>query len=322
MPSRASLEARIEHLLENGHDEERYARIVRGAGPLLDSMFSAVRTRGLDTIPQEPVVYAARHASHLDYCLIVRELHADAQQQRQAGHQPRAPPWIIAGDNLYFWPFGDIISQMRSVPIPRDSDRAGLKFLMKAINQIVDRGDDLLIFPEAGRSYSGKLLRFHDTIPDICRRKGYTTMVPVDVSYERVPEGVMFPLLQRTKDHKPEHPLALALNKALYIGLDFGHLLLRAPFQRSSEVYCTFGAPLALEGMHAAAMRDAVGAIQTVTATDLLAWCLQETPMDGGDIAALIVETRAYLQGRGIALSSHCESSAQTIQRARHIALG
>ncbi|OIO66427.1 hypothetical protein AUJ68_00930 [Candidatus Woesearchaeota archaeon CG1_02_57_44] len=81
-------------------------------------------------------------------------------------------------------------------------------------------------------------------------------------------------------------------------------------------MYCTFGAPLALEGMHAAAMRDAVGAIQTVTATDLLAWCLQETPMDGGDLAASIYETDLYLQKRGIATSSHCTSSALTIQRA------
>src|SRR6188474_1875661 len=94
------------------------------------------------------VVYASNHKSHTDY--LVEPLVLDDNGVR--------PPIIAAGINLFGGPLGLIHKHVTgAIPIRRNTKDKAYLITLKAYVAEVLRSQDLLFYPEGGRSYSGEL---------------------------------------------------------------------------------------------------------------------------------------------------------------------
>ncbi|MDQ3068811.1 MAG: 1-acyl-sn-glycerol-3-phosphate acyltransferase [Acidobacteriota bacterium] len=104
--------------------------------------------RVVDATSRGHVVYVSNHKSHLDYLIEALALLDNGIR----------PPVIAAGINLFGGPLGIINRHVTgAIPIRRNSkDPAYLVTLKAYVAELLQR-QDLLFYPEGGRSYSGEL---------------------------------------------------------------------------------------------------------------------------------------------------------------------
>jgi glycerol-3-phosphate O-acyltransferase len=173
-------------------------RVVKAVGAFLDKVFNSMFD-GIDVVEAEmeslreltragPLVYCPTHRSHVDY-LVLSYLVA------QYG---MVPPLVAAGENMNFFPVGNVFRHggafyirrsFRGDPLYRKAFAAYMRHLLLA-------GVSLEFFPEGTRSRTGKCLppRFgmfngildaYAVAPEALHQVHF---VPVDIKYEKVPE--------------------------------------------------------------------------------------------------------------------------------------
>jgi len=131
---------------------DRSGRIQHGFARLwswliLHTIFSPVQVTGRERLnTARPHVFAANHISALDIPILYV-------------HLP-FPFRIIAKKELFRYPFlGWHLRRSGQIPIDRDSARASMRSLNRAVNSL-RAGMPLVVFPEGGRSASGQVQPF------------------------------------------------------------------------------------------------------------------------------------------------------------------
>jgi hypothetical protein len=119
--------------------------------PAIRAAFSSLQVEGLERvergIARSPVVLLPSHRSHFDYVLVSYVL-----------FMAKLPiPYVAAGINLNFWPFGPLARAAGGFFIRRQigSDRLYRAVLDKYLRYLAKRGHMLEFFIEGGRSRTG-----------------------------------------------------------------------------------------------------------------------------------------------------------------------
>src|SRR5438477_7667242 len=169
------------------------------------------------------VIYASNHKSHIDY--LVEPLVLDDNGVR--------PPIIAAGINLFGGPLGLIHKHVTgAIPIRRNTKDPAYLVTLKAYVGELLRNQDLLFYPEGGRSYSGELKPaktglFNAALgsdrPDL-------VIVPVAIAYDLVLEDH---ILAHQRVKKRQRPF----------GREVAEMVRYAVGSRS-RAFVTFGAPI------------------------------------------------------------------------------
>ena len=160
---------------------------------ILGRLFSEVRTHGLDklipAIKDNTVVLVPMHRSHLDYVLVGYKLFSEKVN----------PPFVAAGINLSFWPFGFLFRSVGAYFVKRNArDRFHASMLKRYVHYLVRKGHLQEFFIEGGRSRSGKMLEpklgILSTIVEAARslRKKDILFVPVAITYENIVEDEVY----------------------------------------------------------------------------------------------------------------------------------
>jgi 1-acyl-sn-glycerol-3-phosphate acyltransferase len=104
-------------------------------------------------------VFASNHLSYMDSPVILANVPVRFR--------------FLAKRGLFQIPFlGTHLAQAGHIPVPREDPRAAIKTLTLAAQTIRDRHTSLLLFPEGGRSESGKLREFKDGAAYIAIKAG------------------------------------------------------------------------------------------------------------------------------------------------------
>ncbi len=188
------------------------------------------------------------HRSHMDYILL--GIHCSRLGYRDLR--------FAAGDNLIRLPYlGSKFVSLGAFPVHRDrvTSRSYLVGLCEEVVRMLDDGDNVIVFPEGGRSYSGAMLSLKAGViaanliaqarsPD--RPHCY---LPFTVSYEVLPELDHLGLLERGRRLRRDERawLTRAAGTLLYYGADlaaFARFMLSAGGQgRYGDVYMDYGEP-------------------------------------------------------------------------------
>jgi len=203
----------------------------------LDRRFEGIVISGLDsikTLENASLFYASTHKSHVDYVVIGRVIY-------QGGLRI---PLFIAGDNLDIGAFGKLLNSAGAVFIKRkDFSTAYLMELCASLTKKMLDGHDLVLFPEAGRSYSGGIMPTRPLlfrVPIQAQRQGKKPVyvVPVAVSYDLVLED--FELSDLTRECRKEEwkdlrKLIISREKGGNIYIDFGEPISIEKFLRQGK---------------------------------------------------------------------------------------
>lgn len=206
---------------------------------------------GEGALPENPVMVVSSHRSHLDYILIGMMLDKVGLRNLR----------FAAGDNLTNMPYvGKNFRAWGAFSVYR-SQATKRSYILKLAHQVVEMletGDNIIVFPEGGRSYSGKMLEMKTGIiaSNIFAAHKNPSLnpffLPIAVSYERLPEIRYFDILNKGKMLLKENPglIKKLLGNILYFGADLYAfaLFLSAPWFRRKygKVYIDIGKPLPL----------------------------------------------------------------------------
>jgi len=149
-----------------GAGEEMQVKIARHwARSLLQVSGVHVKVEGLEKIdPHGSYVFAANHVSYMDTPVIFTHIPVSFR--------------FLAKSELFKWPFiGTHLTRARHISVPLEA-RAALKAMSEASHTLKSRGISLLVFPEGGRSETGKLQDFKDGAAYLAI-KGGVPLVPI-----------------------------------------------------------------------------------------------------------------------------------------------
>ncbi len=181
------------------------------------------------------VIYASNHRSHTDY--LIEPLVLDDNGVR--------PPIIAAGINLFGGPLGLIHKHVTgAIPIRRNTKDPAYLVTLKAYVAELLRSQDLLFYPEGGRSYSGELKApktglLHAAL--LSETPGLM-IVPTAISYDLVLEDH---ILAKQRVKRSQRPFARELAEMVRYAVGY-----------RSRAFVTFGRPIPLEGWDPESRRD------------------------------------------------------------------
>ncbi len=169
-----------------------------------------------------------------------------------------------AGDNLTDLPFvGRRFKQWGAFPVSRDRvrNRTYVRTLCEQVARMLAEGDNVVVFPEGGRSYKGHMMEMKNGLigASLVAQWRHPTQhfafFPVAISYERLPELLYFDMLQKGKQIRSAngHVFKRIIGNAYYFGADliaFSKFMLANKFRkRYGEVYIDYGEPIAIESV-------------------------------------------------------------------------
>ena len=181
------------------------------------------------------VIYASNHRSHTDY--LVEPLVLDDNGVR--------PPLIAAGINLFGGPLGLIHKHVTgAIPIRRNTKDPAYLVTLKAYVAEMLRAQDLLFYPEGGRSYSGELKPPKTGLLHAALLSGMPglVIVPTAISYDLVLEDH---ILARQRVKRAQRPFARELAEMVRYAVGY-----------RSRAFVTFGRPIPLDGWDPESRRD------------------------------------------------------------------
>ncbi|MBL7662577.1 glycerol-3-phosphate acyltransferase [bacterium] len=158
--------------------------------PLFSRVFKTLDVDGFNELREllaaGPVVLAPTHRSHFDYLLLTYFF--DRQGLRL--------PYIIAGDNLNFFPAGFFLRRSGGLFIRRsfNNDRLYQEVFENYVSELLEQGKMLEVFIEGGRTRSGILrepkLGFLKTLVGFLEQGKLADLkiVPISINYDRVIE--------------------------------------------------------------------------------------------------------------------------------------
>lgn len=256
-----------------------------------------------------PTIISSLHKSHLDYILLGLALYVNG-----VNHLPAT----IAGKNLFHGLFRYVLPWLKGVCLDRVRvspanlrSRENLLYLSTfydyIMKEVIERGDAVVIYPEAGRSYDGRALPLTLGVFGIAKRAlqqpgQRVAIVPVSISYDRVTEDARFSGLREQRK----------ISRRAYRAHDKGAFYEHAFWQPRGAVYIDFGPPMFVTDVRRmdeleSELRTRMGALVRVTSTALvcrallnhetLSWdrMLTHIARDRG-----VIRARQLLTGNGV----------------------
>ncbi|MFP4416693.1 MAG: 1-acyl-sn-glycerol-3-phosphate acyltransferase [Chitinivibrionales bacterium] len=206
-----------------------------------------------DTLDKDPTMVVCTHRSQLDYFILGWHLHQMGVPNIR----------FAAGENLTDLPvIGKKFQGFGAFPIRR-AKRLGKNYLRDLCNQVVtmlNDGDNIIVFPEGGRSYKGNMMEVRGGIIGAqvlaqaqSPERNYV-FFPFAISYEQLPELPYFSMLERGKSLKSKKGLLNGLfGDLLYFGADalaYAKLLVVNRIGvRYSNVYIDYDKPVAVNDL-------------------------------------------------------------------------
>ena len=181
------------------------------------------------------VIYASNHRSHTDY--LVEPLVLDDNGVR--------PPIIAAGINLFGGPLGLIHKHVTgAIPIRRNTKDPAYLVTLKAYVAEMLRTQDLLFYPEGGRSYSGELKNPKTGLLHAALQSETPGLmiVPTAIAYDLVLEDH---ILTRQRVKRSQRTFARELAEMVRYAVGY-----------RSRAFVTFGRPIPLDGWEPESRRD------------------------------------------------------------------
>jgi 1-acyl-sn-glycerol-3-phosphate acyltransferase len=137
-----------------------------------------VTVEGLEKIdPEASYVFVSNHLSYMDTPVVLAFVPAQFRFLAKAG--------------LFKVPFiGSHLKRAGHIPVPREDPRAALKTLAEAARTVQEKKISLLVFPEGGRSATGRLKPFKEGAAYLGIKAG-VPLVPICMkgTYEILPLG-------------------------------------------------------------------------------------------------------------------------------------
>jgi len=171
------------------------------------------------------IVYASNHKSHIDY--LVEPLAIDDSGVR--------PPRIAAGSNLFGGPLGLIHKHVTgAIPIRRNTKDPAYLITLKAYISEILKTNDLFLYPEGGRSYSGELKTFKTGLlhAALTANDPNVVVVPVAIAYDLVLEDHV---LARQRVKKRQRAFSREIAELVRYAVGYW-----------SRAIVTFGAPIGI----------------------------------------------------------------------------
>lgn len=246
------------------------------------------------------VIYASNHKSHTDY--LVEPLILDDRGVR--------PPVIAAGINLFGGPLGLLHRHVTgAIPIRRNTKDPAYLVTLKAYVAEVLRRQDLLFYPEGGRSYSGELKSpktglIHAALQS---KTDNLVIVPMAISYDLVLEDR---ILSRQGVKRRQRPFSREVAE-----------MMRDTVGYRSRAFVTLGAPIATKDYDPQSRRDVldlahrvvqtIGTLYKVTPTALVAAAMRPS-LSLRDLEARVTDLLDPLRAGGANLA--VGSGAQALE--------
>ncbi len=199
----------------------------------------------LSNIPDEiPIIISSVHKSHVDYMALGTCLYNSKNE---------LVPATIGGTNLFHGTFAKLLPKLKCVALNRERvspknlrSRENLLYLSTfydyLMRDVIDKGEIITIFPEGGRSYSGKILPLSLGIFGIAKRAAKenntkVAILPIGISYDRVTEDSRFDGLRKYKSWNPK----------AYRKYDKRGFIHHAIFQPRTVGYIDIGKPMLID---------------------------------------------------------------------------
>jgi glycerol-3-phosphate O-acyltransferase len=203
-----------------------------------------------DEATRHPVMAVSTHRSQTDYFGVGYFLfNVGVKNVRYA-----------AGDNLTRLPYiGPRFRRFGAFTVERSraSRRSYLSELCNQVVGMIESGDNIIVFPEGGRSYKGNMMQLRTgmlgahVIAQHHRPEKPHLLLPIALSYERLPELLMFDNLEKGKALRTrKDPISRLLGPLYYFGPDlyaFGRFLVAIRLGlRYGKLYIDYGEPFAV----------------------------------------------------------------------------
>ncbi|HLV33374.1 MAG TPA: 1-acyl-sn-glycerol-3-phosphate acyltransferase [Chitinispirillaceae bacterium] len=189
------------------------------------SNFSNIHIRGpyLDAskIQKRPLMVISTHRSHIDYILIGILLHKMGFKNLR----------FAAGDNLTGLPvIGPWFKSLGAFTVERDNgfERNYVRNLCRNVITMLENREPVIVFPEGGRSYSGKAMEIKSGVLGaaiLCQAKNLSddvNLLIASISYEFPPDLPWFGLLQKGKSlrRRSNNIFKRIIGNGYYFGAD------------------------------------------------------------------------------------------------------
>ncbi|MBN1602383.1 MAG: 1-acyl-sn-glycerol-3-phosphate acyltransferase [Chitinispirillaceae bacterium] len=234
---------------------ENVGSVIEGVGTFFKRNFTDIVISGPDVVPQDiqknPVMLVSTHRSHLDYFLIGSRFFEMGFENLR----------FAAGSNLTNLPYiGKRFRNFGAFAVERDTgfERNYVRNLCNSVVSMMQRREAIIVFPEGGRSYSGRMLDVKAGIlgasvltrsrnPDID-----VQLLPIAVTYEFPPDLPWFELLLKGKQlrKRDKNFFQKILGSIYYFGADicaFAPLMFSwLPQCNRGKIFIDYSAPVKL----------------------------------------------------------------------------
>ncbi len=230
-------------------------RVSSKVNAFIEQCFTEITYEGpelsADMLDQSAMMIPCTHRSQFDYFILGNFLHLRGVKNIR----------FAAGDNLTELPYiGKKFQGFGAFTVRRELAlrKTYLRELCNEVVGMLQNDDNIIVFPEMGRSYSGAMMKIRTLIlgahvldqvkrPDVAH-----TILPVAISYEQLPELPYFAMLEKGKSIRSANsgPAGALLGNAYYYGADliaFGKLIARRRLgMRYGRLYVDYSEPIAL----------------------------------------------------------------------------
>jgi Glycerol-3-phosphate O-acyltransferase len=185
------------------HYDQNVKNVARGVHTFFYGLYDTIHVSGPSIDPKvlqnSGLMITCSHRSHYDYFLLGMLMHDMGVNNMR----------FAAGDNLTNLPIiGPKFKAFGSFPIKRSSalNRSYIINLSNRVVGMIEDNDSIIVFPEGGRSYRGAMMQIKAgvlsaaVIAQARHPEKDVLILPITISYERLPELFYLNLLQKGKN--------------------------------------------------------------------------------------------------------------------------